>query len=248
MTVLRDGLNRHRDEDVMNWKAPRWLVPFGAACAGLGVLAALFHNDALLWPSLWILVATLTAANVERIDKLKASSSGFEFEARKVVEEARTTVTEMQDLAKHLAAISLSLVKRSARIGGFPPADEERIREETIDLLRRTGVAESEFDNVLDEWHRWVLADYVFGILGNSTVPRGIDQEAQTEWKSLRRRSFSENRPTVEELTAWLDRHDFLSQERREYLADYAHYIRHKTHRRFAVWERHAEWPTLTRG
>ncbi|MFL9885225.1 hypothetical protein PQR66_19435 [Paraburkholderia agricolaris] len=229
----------------MNWKAPAWMVPFGATCAGIGFLAAIFHNDAMLWPGLWLFVATLVAANIDRFEKLKASSSGFEFEAKKVVEEARTTVVEMQLLAKHLAEISLSLVKRSARIGGFPAAQEEQIREKTIDLLRRTHVPEADFAEVLDEWHRWVLTDYVFGILGNGMLPGHIDQDAQNQWKEMRRRAFGDNRPSVDELTDWLARHNFLTPERQEYLADYAHYLRHKQHRRFDVWECHSEWPRL---
>ncbi|KVM64124.1 hypothetical protein WJ59_20415 [Burkholderia gladioli] len=229
----------------MNWKAPTWMVPFGAICAGVGVLAAIFHNDALVWPGLWLFVATLVAANIDRFERLKAGSSGFEFEAKKVVEEARTTVAEMQLLAKHLASISLSLVKRSARIGGFPAAQEEKIREQTIELLRRTDVPEADFDDVLEEWHRWVLTDYVFGILGNSMVPGHIDQSGKNEWSEMRGRAFEDNRPTVDELTTWLGRHNFLTPERQGYLDDYAHYIQHKQHRRFEVWERHSEWPRL---
>ncbi|SAL19418.1 hypothetical protein AWB71_00937 [Caballeronia peredens] len=231
----------------MNWKAPGWLVPFGAACAGLSVVAALFRNDALLWPGMWIFVATLFAANVERIDRLKASTSGIEFEARRAVEEARATVTEMQLLAKHLAKISLSFVKRSARIGGFPPAEEEQIRERTLQLLRSAHVPESEFPDVLEEWHKWVLNDYVFGILGNSMVPEGLSEPAIGQWKELRRRAFNENRPTPDELREWLERNGYLDQDRIGYIEDYRYYLDHKNHRRPEIWNEHADWPRLPR-
>lgn len=230
----------------MNWKAPAWMVPFGAACAALGVLAALFHNDALLWPSLWIFVATLIAANIDRIDKLKAGTSGIEFEARRVVEEAKSTVVEMQLLAKHLATISLSLVKRSARIGGFPPDEEEAIRERTIQLLRSAHVPEAEIPDVLDEWHRWVLNDYVLGILGHGTVPESLEQAEIAAWKEMRRRSFSDDRATAHEIRGWLDQHGYLSPERIALIEDYEFYLANKRHRRPEVWANHQEWPRLT--
>lgn len=230
----------------MDWKAPAWLVPFGAGCAALAVIAALFGNSALLWPSLWLFVATLVAANIARIERLKASSSGIEFEAKKAVEEARSTVAEMQLLAKHLAMISLALVKRSARIGGFPPREEENIRERTIALLRNAHVDEKEFAEVLEEWHRWVANDYIFGILGNSVLPDELDDDARAQWKDMRCRAFADDRPSVTELSDWLERHNFLDDEHRELLADLAYYLEHKCHRRFDVWEHHHEWPRLT--
>jgi|GEM_PF-2273522 len=230
----------------MNWKAPAWLVPFGAACAGLAVIAALFGNSALLWPGLWLFIATLVAANIDRIERLKAGSSGIEFEAKKAVEEARATVAEMQLLAKHLATISLALVKRSARIGGFPPREEENIRERTIALLRGAHVDEKEFADVLDEWHRWVANDYIAGILGNGFVPDEFDNDARGQWDDMRRRAFGDDRPSAVELRDWLDRHNFLDDERREFIEDYDYYLKHKHHRRIDVWERHHDWPRLT--
>ncbi|MFL9892412.1 hypothetical protein [Paraburkholderia sp. RL17-381-BIF-C] len=230
----------------MNWKAPRWMVPFGATCAAVSVIAGLFHNDGLLWPGLWIFVATLIAANIDRIDKLKAGTSGIEFEARRVVEEAKSTVVEMQMLAKHLATISLSLVKRSARIGGFPPAEEEEIRERTLQLLRSAHVPETEIPDVLAEWHRWVFNDYVLGILGNGMTPDGLGQPEVSVWKEMRRRAYSDDRPTAAEIRDWLNRHGYASQERLELLEDYQFYLENKRHRRPEVWASHHEWPRLT--
>lgn len=231
----------------MNWKAPSWLVPFGALCVVVAFFTAGSNNGVLVWPGVWIFLATLVVSNIDKLESFKASTSGVEFEARKVVQEAKNTVAELQLLAKQVAQISLALVKRSARLGGFPAAEEEDIKDNMLGLLRKTGVSESEFPAILDQWNRWVLNDYVLGILGNHYTPEGLEGDARQEWDDMRRSAFGDDRPSADQLQSWLERNGFLDDQHREFVLDYAHYLQTGTHRRFDVWAKRFEWPRLVR-
>jgi len=88
-------------------------------------------------------VALLVAANLDRISEFKASKSGFEArtrEVREVIAEAKSTVSELQLLARNIGELTLSLVKRSGRFGGYNEDEKEKIKSSVLDVLRKVGI------------------------------------------------------------------------------------------------------------
>lgn len=215
------------------------IVAVLALAAGMG-FGYLGHNGLLL-AGLFAALAFLVTANLDRISEFKASSGGIEARTREVVARAETAVVELRILAEQLAELSLSLVKRQGRIGGYSDDEQESIQGSILDVLRKVGVPESTFPGILKDWHRLTEFDYAHHIMGGSLVPHGASTEVIAEWKQLRHRGI-QHLPAPEEVREFLGKNDYLTPEVQELLHDYEHYRVHRTHRRPDVWRARQNW------
>ena len=189
-------------------------------------------------------VALLVTANLDRISQFKASRSGIEAHTREIVARAETAVSELQLLAVHVAELSLSLVKRQGRWGGYKDEELEQIRSSVFDVLTKLAIPEAKTEHVLDEWHRIVEFDYTHHILGGARIPDKVTPEVLAEWKQLRAGGFAAY-PLPQGLREFLAKNRYLTPELEEYLKDYEHYKMHRTHRRPAVWKERERWGYL---
>jgi hypothetical protein len=187
-------------------------------------------------------------ANLERVLRLKVGPSGFEAETRAVVNEAKNTIKELQDLSKIMASSVLGLVKRTGRMGGYSYDDKEKIKGSTLDVLRNLGVSEEEIERVVIEskWHQFVEFDFTHGILGSSRIPKDLPAQYILEWQELCRRGL-DNNPAPEELSQFLRKCGLLTLEARELIMDYEHYIEHREQRRPDIWKDRGNWSHLQR-
>ncbi|MDR7377796.1 hypothetical protein J2X19_002475 [Rhodoferax ferrireducens] len=186
-------------------------------------------------------LAFLVAANLDRISEFKASKAGIEAKTREVVARAETAVEELRILAEQLGQLSLSLVKRQGRIGGYSDDEQESVKASILDTMRKVGVPESTFPAVLKDWHRFTEFDYAHYILGGNLVPQGAEPKVTEEWKQLRRHGIS-NLPVPAEVREFLAKHGYLAPKVEELLQDYEHYRKQRTHRRPAVWRDRQNW------
>jgi hypothetical protein len=72
---------------------------------------------------------------------------GFGFETReikKVIGEAKQTLSELQLLAKLVSKISLSLAQRTGRWGGYEDEELDSIKNELENVLKEIGVGKEE--------------------------------------------------------------------------------------------------------
>ena len=210
-----------------------------ALAAGMG-FGYLGHTG-LLIAGLFAALAFLVTANLDRISEFKASKTGIEARTREVVARAETAVEELRILAEQLAELSLSLVKRQGRIGGYSDDEQESIQSSILDVLRKLGVPESTFPGILKDWHRLTEFDYAHYIMGGNLVPQGASAEVASEWKQLRHRGIA-HLPVPAEVCAFLSKNDYLTSELEELLQDYEHYRTHRTHRRPQVWRERQHW------
>jgi len=60
----------------------------------------------------------LLVANLDRISEFKATGTGVEAKTREIIQRTENKLSELQLVAKNLAILCLSLVKRSGRMGG----------------------------------------------------------------------------------------------------------------------------------
>ncbi len=215
------------------------IVAVLALAAGMG-LGFLGHNG-LLIAGLFAALAFLVTANLDRISEFKASKTGIEARTREVVARAETAVEELRILAEQLGQLSLSLVKRQGRLGGYSDEEQEQIQASILDVLRKVGVPESTFPAVLKDWHRFTEFDYAHYILGGNHVPSGADPRVVAEWKQLRHRGLA-SIPLPAEVRGFLAKHDWLTAEVDELLTDYEHYRTHRTHRRPEIWRDRENW------
>ena len=110
-----------------------------ALAAGMG-FGYLGHNG-LLVAALVAALAFLVAANLDRISEFKASKGGIEAKTREVVARAETAVEELRILAEQLGQLSLSLVKRQGRLGGYSDDEQQSIQASILDVLRKVPCA-----------------------------------------------------------------------------------------------------------
>lgn len=209
-----------------------------------GLTAGFFENYWVMVIAFFGFVGCLLAANLDRISEFKASRSGVEAKTREVVARAENTLRELQLLARRVTELSLSLVKRSGRFGGYSDEEQDRIKNDLISVLREIKVSEADIQGVLVNWHCVVEFDYVHFILGGSTIPSKSDPTALAAWNSLRDGGISKV-PTPERIERFLAEFGFLSSERKEQLADYIHYRMHRVHRRPEAWAARQSWGRL---
>lgn len=221
------------------------LTIVGIAALFVGIGAGLYGHDGLPWAGILGCSVCLIFANLDRLESFKASRDGFEAKTRAVIKEAENTLAELQILAMHLAGISLALVKRSGRIGGYQDDEEEGIKKEMLATLSKIGIDDSEFPRILAQWHRFEALDYVFGVMGNSHIPTGVAQEVIGEWKALVKEAAVSEHTEPEALRSFLERNGLMTSARHEYLLDYEHFLATKTHRRPDVWSNRRHWGHL---
>jgi len=213
---------------------------------GIGLWAGFNGKTAVLTVGFLSFAALLFATNLDRISEFKATGSGIEAKTREVLQRAEVTLSELQALAKQVGRVTLSLVKRSGRIGGYSDEEEMQIKESVVNVLKQVGIPDSELREVLSEWHRFTEFDYAHFILGAHTTPDGAALEVLEEWKDLRSGGINKI-PTPEEIKSFLEKHGFVTPELQEWLKDYEYYVQFRTHRRPEVWEQRESLPRLKR-
>ena len=112
-------------------------------CGGLaaGFLRALSSDvDRQRW-----IFGNACRGNLDRISEFKASSKGIEARTRDVVARAETAIAELRLLAVQIAELTLSLLKRSGRMGGYTDDEETAFKDSVLGVLTKIGVSSPSF-------------------------------------------------------------------------------------------------------
>ncbi len=223
----------------------KWFLSICAVLAfGAGVALGYFGHNSLLAAGLIAFIALLVAANLDRISEFKASRSGIEARTRDVVTRAETAVSELQLLATQVAELSLSLVKRQGRWGGYSDDEQDAIRTSVLGVLTKLGISEKSIQSVLREWHHVVEFDYSHFILGGSRIPENAPPEVLAEWKAMREGGLT-SFPSPESLRIFLSKYGYITSDIEELLKDYEYYCVNRSHRRPNVWRDRKNWGHL---
>lgn len=186
----------------------------------------------------------LMAAHIEHLAEFGASGGKLYAKTREVVRRAEIAITDLQLLAQHVATLSLSLIKRQGRLGGYSDPEEAQMREAITGLLVKLGLSQDQIKETLHHWHEIEEFDYVAGILGNYRVPSPHSPALEAEWKKLRGDSFGAS-PAPDVVRDFLRKHGYLTPEREELIKDYEYFLIHRKHRRPAVWADRQHWPHM---
>ena len=175
-------------------------------------------------------LALLFFSRLDRFEIFKASAGGFEARTRAVVREAEATLQQLRELATLVSKIEVMLMVRHGRIGSFGEEERKELLAEVLSLLDRMGVAKDEQSKVNEDVHRFAVHDYVFDILGGAQLPNApLHPSTHDEWIALRSRALT-NPPTPEELTAFLAKNSWLTDERKQVIEDYRAYLHDQHH------------------
>jgi hypothetical protein len=110
----------------------------------------------------------LFAGNIDRLDTIKASFSGFEAktrEAQAVVDEAKATVASLRKLAVATATFEIDQLAASGRIVGTAAAHKDQQKERLLEQLKGLGLSEDELAAVENADGDYVIFDYVVAVL-----------------------------------------------------------------------------------
>lgn len=185
--------------------------------------------------------------NLEKFSEIRATTKGFEAKTRDIIKEAEITIKELQNLGKTLVRTELSLVMRNGRIGGYPEDEKDKVKKSIINILNELNVPEDEQGKIFDEeWNRFIVFDYVMGILGNGRIPQDFTEGEKEEWKDLRQDILNDP-PSPDKIEKFLVKCDCLSNERSELIEDYRFFLKEKEHRRPEIWKDHQYWEPLGR-
>jgi len=208
------------------------------AFIAVGYYFGWIEKDALVVPSFLTALVCVALGNLDKFKSFKAAG------VEATLKDAQVALQESRELVLTVSKMLLSLVKRTGRLGGFPPAKEREFRDSIDRILARVNASDSERKQVFEDWELFIKIDYVFGILGHTIPDFSGDANAGTgEWKALRERTGERlDPPSADELDDFLRRYKFLSGEISELAQDYRHYLQNAKHRRPEVWERRHDW------
>ncbi|WP_447988433.1 hypothetical protein [Achromobacter spanius] len=215
----------------------KWTLTGTAILVMLGGLLLAWHgNNVAFGISLTGAALLLLCANLDRIAELSASWKGVTAKTREVLKDAETAVSELQMLATQLSAISLSLVRRNGRMGGYTRQESEAFRDSILEVLRRLKIPADRIAETLTEWHQFTEFDHVVSIANAASkycAPTPEQQEIIRERLYVGlghspspidvRRILAEAKLTAPELDAAIE--------------DYEHYVQHRQFRRPDVWD-----------
>ncbi|WP_241074816.1 hypothetical protein [Achromobacter insuavis] len=213
----------------------KWILTLAAliSIAAGTTLGAFGHWDVLVI-SFLSAIFLLACANLDRIAEFTASANGVTAKTRDVVQRAEHTIQELQVLATQLAAMSLSLIQRSGRIGGYSRQDAERFKASTLAVLRDLSISEERIAETLADWHLLLDYDHASFIVSLVNVKHKGNPNAAALHTSI---TGLDHFPRAHALRAKLDEYQFRDNEINEALLDYEHYEAHRELRRPTYWD-----------
>lgn len=198
----------------------------------------------VLWPSIFVGICFILIANIDQIESFKLSLKSVEARTRDVIAKAEGTLSELQVLAQYVAEISLSLVKRQGRLGGYNDDEEAEIKNKILGVLAKIGVGENSIQDVLKDWNNVMDFDYAHCILGGSMIPDTRTQERISNWNALRSGGLA-SVPSPESLREFLANNSLTNDGIEDLLLDYEYFRQHRQHRRPDVWLEREKWGRL---
>ena len=209
----------------------------------LGLLAwGLYKSSIWGWPQfvVCIIAAGFVAllGNMDRLESFKAGAGGIEAKTREVVAKAESAITELQLIAEATAAALFQLFDAGDRWGGAPAAEKDDRKAELVEMLKRLGVPDGRLARLKEGERKWVLIDYVAGIIDR--LPRNPAQNQ--EWHKAWLPWGDGSRPSPGELVQLLEMVKPLEPWRAELVQDYEYFYRTGNHRRPSVWRQRDNW------
>jgi hypothetical protein len=180
-------------------------------------------------------------ANLDRVESLKASLSGFEAktrEAQAVVDQAKATVASLRELAVATASFQVDLLAAAGRFGGGgTPARKDEQKAHLLERLKGLGLTNEQLAEVDSADREWVMIDYTIELL---RPLRGANNPRIPEPYNT---TLAEKGALTPEQCGGLLREFHVDDDHtKELLEDYKYYYETGKQRRPDVWRDRGNW------
>lgn len=165
--------------------------------------------------------------NADRLEMLKFSvSGGLEAKTRQL----ETGLEELRRLGALLGKIVVEADAARGRLGSAPTVPEhEALRTHVLEVLKSIGVPSNELSEVANSDRKWVIADYVGGILriAESKVSPNRKPELQQTLSELNDIPLAnwETRFSPDRLSELLSKFDIVDRDARELIEGYRTFL-----------------------
>jgi hypothetical protein len=218
---------------------------FGNACnvIGLGLLAligyVLYRDPRRIGGSAVALGAaalSFSFGNIDKIESLTASASGFNVKTREVqtvINDAKDTIGLLRKLAVATAGLQVKMLAAEGRLQG--PASllgKDAQKEELLRELKSIGLTDEELAKVSAADSPWVKWDYVIAIL--QPVNYNTDKAEIAAYTKAYNRFTNPLSP--EECEEVLNEFHANTEQTKALIDDYTYYLRFGKQRRPEVW------------
>ena len=198
------------------------------------------QNYELSYLALIMFALCLVYALPEIIKRIKLWD-WFEAELQDQINEAGVKISQIQSLAKTYGNILSKMISRNNRL--MDDEDEQKQWIKDIESeLEKLKISDKESSKLFNESHRLTEWDYVRSILGGGykeTNDLLKSKDAQKERDELIKLDV---KPSPEELTVFMGKNGFLSDEAKRRIKDYKFYIKNQRHQRPVEWKKHESW------
>jgi len=123
--------------------------------------------------------------NPDQFQKMSFSlTSGVVVEARQTIQQAQVTLQQLQKLGSLMGQFMIEADAGRSRLGSEPsPAEHETLRRSILDLLKSIKVPDDELSKVATADRKWVIVDYVIGILQSGALR--VPPNKTGEWSKI---------------------------------------------------------------
>lgn len=179
--------------------------------------------------------------NLDQIDSMKVSSSGFEAKTREmqgVIDDAKATVASLHALAAMTAALQVDLLAAEGRWTAETTIlhkDEQKAR--LLTRLKALGLTDEELAEVDRADRAWVIRDYVIAVL--KPLNDAIDPTKVAAYTTA---FYAADPPTPDECAALLQQFHVDDEKIKGLLEDYRYYFETNKQRRPEVWRNRWSW------
>jgi hypothetical protein len=150
-------------------------------------------------------------------------------------QQVQVTLAQLQNLGSAMGQILIEADAARGRVGNAPsPAEHEVLKERILELLKSIDLSDKELSKVATSDRKWVIVDYVIGILqsGASRVP---DKE-KAEWSNVYAQHTQGGVEeyaalTPEQLEELFSKFGILDSHEKLLIDDYRYYLKTGTQR-----------------
>ena len=208
---------------------------FNALGVGASLLAGwlAFDDNTMAWVALAMMFILFAFANMDRLASFSAGPGGVEARLRDLVQKSEVKIEELERLAALVGRLSLSVVQRIGRLGGYDDDQKERWLQELRDILERFRVDRNEVEA---EWHEIVAGDYVRYMVGDVVWYGGNARELATRLRE------SPKDASPDDLRRLFVEQQMNSTVTEGLVEDFEYYLTNRDHRRTDIWRDRERW------
>jgi hypothetical protein len=151
-------------------------------------------------------------------------------------QQVQVTLAQLQNLGSVMGQILIESDAARGRLGSASsPAEHEALKERILGSLKSIDVSDTELSKIAASDRKWVIADYVIGILGSGAARVSDDNKA--EWNKIYAQYTQEGVDqyaslTPERLEELFSKFGILGEHQKSLIDDYREYLKTGTQRR----------------